>query len=179
MAFFASCLLTTGALTTTKVPVAPVSATSMLLVGGGVCDGEEPARSADAILMKLLVSIILRFCRRPSLSFERFATSSIVASEHKLVVELLAYIARDHRVSTEHAFDCGSGFVAISFVGAGIAVVGGVTTQGVRPTVAPVGSDWAILGMDALGGLVQKCLGGGEGCGSCGQGSIFGMDAGA
>jgi hypothetical protein len=52
-------LLTTGALTTTKVSVAPVSTTSMLSVGVGVDGGEGAARSADAIvLMKLLVSIV-------------------------------------------------------------------------------------------------------------------------
>jgi hypothetical protein len=39
------CLLMTGALTTTKVPVAPVPVTSMSLVGvKGVDDGEELAR---------------------------------------------------------------------------------------------------------------------------------------
>jgi hypothetical protein len=32
----------------------------------------------------------VRFCRRPSLSFERGATNWIVVGEHKLVVELLA-----------------------------------------------------------------------------------------
>jgi uncharacterized membrane protein YccC len=60
MGLVAICLLMTGALTTTKVPVAPVSATNMLLVGvGWVDDGEEPARSAVARLMDVLVSIIL------------------------------------------------------------------------------------------------------------------------
>jgi hypothetical protein len=93
MGLIAGCLLTTGVLTTTKVPVAPVLATSMWSVGVGVDGGEEPARSAEAMLMNSLVSIILApvcFCRRPSLSFERFATSSVVAGEHELVVDLLA-----------------------------------------------------------------------------------------
>lgn len=61
MGFVASCLLVTGALTTTKVPVARVLATSMLLVGvlaEQVEGGEEPARSAQALWLKLLVSII-------------------------------------------------------------------------------------------------------------------------
>jgi hypothetical protein len=49
MGVVALCLLMTGALTTSKVPVAPVLATSMLLVGVVVCDWEEPARSADAM----------------------------------------------------------------------------------------------------------------------------------
>jgi hypothetical protein len=37
-----------------KVPVAPVSATSMLLVGVGVDGVEEPARSAEAMIMNSL-----------------------------------------------------------------------------------------------------------------------------
>ncbi len=41
--FVVNFLLTTEALTTTNVPVAPVSATSMSLVVGVVFDGEEPA----------------------------------------------------------------------------------------------------------------------------------------
>jgi hypothetical protein len=58
MGLVAICLLTTGALTTTKVPVAPAPATNMLLVGvGWVDDGEEPTRSAVARLMDVLVSI--------------------------------------------------------------------------------------------------------------------------
>jgi uncharacterized membrane protein YccC len=60
MGLVAICLLTNGALTTANVPVAPVSATNMMLVGvGWVDDGEEPARSAVARLMDVLVSIIL------------------------------------------------------------------------------------------------------------------------
>ncbi len=59
MGFVAIWLLTTGALTTTKVPVAPVLATNMFGVGW-VDDGEEPARSVVASRwMDVLVSIIL------------------------------------------------------------------------------------------------------------------------
>ena len=43
MGLVANCLLTTVALTTTNVPVAPVSAMSMSSVVGAVFDGEEPA----------------------------------------------------------------------------------------------------------------------------------------
>jgi hypothetical protein len=60
MGLVAICLLTNGVLTTTKVPVAPVLATNMLLVGvGWVDDGEQPARSAVARWIDVLVSIIL------------------------------------------------------------------------------------------------------------------------
>jgi hypothetical protein len=58
------------------------------------------------------------------LSFERSMTSSVVAGEYELVVDLLAYVARDHRIATEHVFDGGDGFLAVSLARAGIADCG-------------------------------------------------------
>jgi hypothetical protein len=41
--------------------------------------------------------------------------SSAVVGEHELVIELLAYVARDHWVATKHVFGGGGGFMAVSF----------------------------------------------------------------
>lgn len=115
----------------------------------------------------------VRFSRRPSLSFERFTTSSIVVGEHELAVELLSYLVSNYPVSTEHVVNGGDAFMAVSFVRAENAVVGGVPTQAVPPAVAPVDSDVTCLGASAWGGLGGWGLGCGKGGRGRGCGSIF------
>jgi hypothetical protein len=110
------------------------------------------------------------------LSLEWFPTSYVVVGEHELVVGLLACVARDHRVAAEHVFGGGGRFMAVSFAGAGSAVVSRVAAQSVRPAIAPVAGDVAIFCTVALGGVGQRRLGGGKGCCGRGCGSLFCMD---